>query len=364
MPAGLTRALGLAGLALVAALAVVWALGGLDLLESQAVAAQRSFRDALAVALRALRRGEDGALWSLVGLAFGYGVLHAAGPGHGKVLIGGYGVARRVALVRLAGLALVSSLAQATVAVAVVYGGLGLFGVTREAIGLAGDGWMVALGQAMMAGIGLWLVWRGVQGLRRASRGAVHVHGDHAPPGQRGRHHSGHHHSHHDHADHGHANHRHAGHAHAGHDHPDHVHHDHGRHDHDHPLSAADVAACDTCGHRHAPSLSEVEAATGWREMAALVAGIAVRPCTGALMLLVLTWQLGLVWTGVLGAYAMGLGTALITTGVAVLAVTAREGAFAGFPGLARARAALPVVEILIGGTIAGLALAFLARSV
>ena len=358
MSARLTRALGLAGLALVAALAVVWALGGLDLLETQAVAAQRSFRNALAVALRALRRGEDGALWALVGLAFGYGVLHAAGPGHGKVLIGGYGVARRVALVRLAGLALVSSLAQATVAVAVVYGGLGLFGVTREAIGLAGDGWMVALGQAMMAGIGLWLVWRGVQGLRRASRGAVHLHGDHAPPGLSGHHPVGHGHLHHDQADHGHADHRQAGHTHPGHDHRC-----HGLQGHDPPPSAANIAACDTCGHRHAPSLSEVEAATGWREMTALVAGIAVRPCTGALMLLVLTWQLGLVWTGVLGAYAMGLGTALITTGVAVLAVTAREGAFAGFPGLARARAVLPVVEILIGGTIAGLAIAFLARS-
>lgn len=315
MPVTLMRALGLAGLGLVALLAVFWALGGVDRIEAMAVAAQRSFRDDLAAALRALRSGESGALWALVGLAFGYGVLHAAGPGHGKVLIGGYGVARRVALVRLAALALVSSLAQATVAVAVVYGGLGLFGVTRAAIGVAGDGWMVALGHAMMAGIGLWLVWRGAKGLRRAAA--------------RPQHHPHHH---------------------------DHHHHHHHHHD------ATDPDACDTCGHRHAPSLAQAQAATGWPEMAALVAGIAVRPCTGALMLLVLTWQLGLVWTGVLGAYAMGLGTALVTIGVALVAVTAREGAFAGFPGLARARAALPVVELLAGGTIAALALLFLAR--
>lgn len=329
MPTGLTRAWGLAGLALVIGVGGLWALGGVAALESQAVAAQKGFRDALAVALRALRGGESGALWSLVVLAFGYGVLHAAGPGHGKVLIGGYGVARRVALVRLAGLALVSSLAQATVAVAVVYGGLGLLGTTRDAIGAAGDGWMVALGHAMMAGIGGWLVWRGVAGLRRAvvgrddvAQGPAHNHGhapSHAAPGRLG-----------------HAN------AH-GHEHSD---------------------ACETCGHRHAPSLTEAQAATGWREMAALVAGIAIRPCTGALMLLVLTWQLGLVWTGIISAYAMGLGTALVTVAVAVLAVTAREGAFAGFPGLARARSALPLVEIAAGGLIAALALMLLLRGV
>jgi nickel/cobalt transporter (NicO) family protein len=316
MPAGLTRAAGLAGLVLVALLVAAWALGGLDRAEGMAVAAQRAFRDDLASSLRALRTGQPGALWALVALAFGYGVLHAAGPGHGKVLIGGYAVARRVAVVRLALLALVSSLMQATVAVAVVYGGLGLFGATRDAIGAAGDGWMVAVGHAMMAGIGLWLVWRGLAGLRRVMAAPVaHPHA----------HHHAHHHHHHDAPHHG--------------------------------------DACNACGHRHAPSLDEVQAATGWREMALLVAGIAIRPCTGALMLLVLTWQLGLVWTGIIGAYAMGLGTALVTVVVAVLAVTAREGAFAGFPGLARARAALPVVEIAAGGLIAAVALTLLARA-
>jgi ABC-type nickel/cobalt efflux system permease component RcnA len=320
MPAGLSRLLGLAGLGLVAVLALVWALGGFDALAAQALAAQRSFRDALAGALRALRSGQDGALWGLVALGFGYGVLHAAGPGHGKVLIGAYGVARRVALVRLAGLALAASLAQATVAVALVYGGLGLFGATREAIGAAGDGSMVALGNAMMAGIGAWLVWRGGRGLI-AGRGTRPQHRpDHTP-------------------------------AHHPHDHHDHT--------HTHPAGAA---PCTVCGHAHGPTLAQAEAATGWREAAALIAGVAVRPCTGALMLLVLTWQLGLVWAGVLGTYAMGLGTALVTIGAAVLAVTAREGAFAGFPALARTRAALPLIELLAGALIATVALVLLFR--
>lgn len=336
MPAGLTRALGLAGLALVLALMLGWATGAFERLAAQGLAWQQEFRSALAGALRALRSGQDGAAWGLVALAFGYGVLHAAGPGHGKVLIGGYGVARRVALWRLAALAVVSSLAQATVAVALVYGGLGLAGLTRDTVGAAGDGWMVAAGHLAVAAIGLWLVWRGGRGLMataRAGQGAAAAGHATAPHG-----HDHHHHGHHSH-DHG-----------DGHHH----HHDHtGDHPHD--------SACEACGHRHGPTLAEAEAATSLREWAALVAGIAIRPCTGALMLLVLTWQLGLVWTGVLGAYAMGAGTALVTVAVAALAVTAREGALAGLPGLARARAALPLLELAAGATLAVVALSMLA---
>ena len=305
MPAGLTRWLGLGALALAAGLLAAWAFGAFDALAAQGLAAQRAFRDDLAGALRALRGGQAGALWGLVALSFGYGVLHAAGPGHGKLLIGGYGAGRRVALVRLVVIAVISSLAQATVAIVLVYGGLGLFGLTRDAIGAVGDGTMMVAGHLMVAAIGLWLVWRSLRALPRA----------------------------HDHD----------------HDHPQHHHHD---------------GPCTTCGHRHGPTLDEVQAATSWREGAALVAGIAIRPCTGALMLLVLCWQLGLVWAGIAGAYAMGLGTALITAGVAILSVTAREGAFAGLPGLTRARAALPVLGILAGLLITTAALAMLARGV
>lgn len=349
MPAGLTRALGLAGLALVLALVLGWATGGFDRLAAQGLAWQQEFRSALAGALRALRAGQDGAVWGLVALAFGYGVLHAAGPGHGKVLIGGYGVARRVALWRLAALAVVSSLAQATVAVALVYGGLGLAGLTRDAVGAAGDGWMVAAGHIAVAAIGLWLVWRGgrrLWGTKRASAEGAAPHGHD--------HHGHAHHHHHEHAHHPGA-HAHTHHAHA--HHPGAQSHDH-HHTHDHH-HAGD--ACADCGHRHGPTLAEAEAATSLREWAALVAGIAIRPCTGALMLLVLTWQLGLVWTGVLGAYAMGAGTALVTVAVAALAVTAREGALSGLPGLARARAALPVLELAAGAALAAIALSMLA---
>lgn len=312
MSAGLTRWLGLAALALVAGLLALWALGGFDALVAQGLAAQRAFRDSLATSLRALRGGDAGAIWGLVALSFGYGVLHAAGPGHGKVLIGGYGAGRRVPLLRLVLIALISSLAQASVAIAVVYGGLGLFGLTRDAVGAAGEGWMMVAGHLLTMAIGLWLVWRSLRALPR--RRAAHH--DHDPMV-------------------GHPAHDHAGHK-----------------------------TCAVCGHRHGPTLDEIEATTTWREALALIAGIAIRPCTGALMLLVLTWQLGLIWAGIAGAYAMGLGTALITSGVAILSVTAREGAFASLPRLDKARIALPVAGILAGLVIAGAALAMLIRGV
>ena len=91
---------------------------------------------------------------------------------------------------------------------------------------------------------------------------------------------------------------------------------------------------------------------TGWRDTAALVAGVAVRPCTGALFVLILTWQMGIGAGGILAAYAMGLGTALVTVGVAALSVWAREGTFAALPAKAISRAA-PVLEITVGAIVA-----------
>ena len=99
-----------------------------------------------------------------------------------------------------------------------------------------------------------------------------------------------------------------------------------------------------------------------FRDGVALVAGIAVRPCSGALFVLILTWQFGIAMAGVVGAFVMGFGTALVTVGVAVLAVWAREGAFAALPGGRIARA-VPFVELALGGVIAVAALGLLAGS-
>ncbi|MFC3085694.1 nickel/cobalt transporter [Tabrizicola soli] len=291
------RGLGLAGLALLLVLLLLWLAGALDGPALWLEAAQRATQERLAGAIRALRGGEPGALAAFWGVCLAYGVLHAAGPGHGKLVIGGYGVARRVPVGRLAGLALLSSLAQAAVAVALVYALVAALGLARGAVEGTAEDWLTPMGHAMIAGLGLWLVLRGVRGLK-------HDHG-----------------------------------------------HDHG-HEHEHGPG---------CGHAHGPSVAEVERVTGWRDAALLVAGIAIRPCSGALFVLVLTWQLGIAPAGVIGAFVMGLGTALVTVAVALMAVWAREGALAGLGG-GRVARVLPLLELTLGTAIALAALMLLWR--
>lgn len=310
------RALTLAGLGLALVLTALWLSGAFDALSGWIGAAQRATQDRLAAAVRALRAGEPGAVAGLLAVCFGYGVLHAAGPGHGKALIGGYGLARRVPLARLSVLALASSLAQAAVAVALVYAAVAVLGLTRDAVTAAGGGWVTATGNLMVAGLGLWLVIRGLRGLRRLRRAAQT--GAHA----------------HDH------------HAHA---------HDHA-HDHDHGPDCG-------CGHAHGPTLDQAAAVTSFRDAGLLIAGIALRPCSGALLLLVLTWQLGIGAAGIAGAFAMGLGVAVVTVAVAGLAVWAREGGLAVLPE-GRLRWALPAVELTAGLIIATAAIMLLLRQI
>jgi ABC-type nickel/cobalt efflux system permease component RcnA len=94
------------GVVFAALLALLWLSGGLAAVERQAVEAQRWVQSALAGAIRQLRADRAGALAALLGLSFAYGVFHAVGPGHGKMLIGGYGMATRVRLWPLAGIAI------------------------------------------------------------------------------------------------------------------------------------------------------------------------------------------------------------------------------------------------------------------
>ncbi len=317
------RALLILGLVCAAALGLVWATGGWAVIERAASEMQRDVQNALAGALRAIRRGEPGAVASLLALCFGYGFAHAAGPGHGKMLVGAYGLGRRVRLMPLAAIAVVSSLAQATVAIAIVYAGVALLGLGRERlVGLA-EGYLTPISYALVATLGLWLCWRGLRG-HLSQRATSPLPVGPAVPDLRTAHglHEG------------------------GHDDA------RGHHHHHHAHSAVQGPACTTCGHSHGPSVEDVARLTGFRDVIVLIGSIAIRPCTGALFLLILTVQMGIGGIGVAGAYAMGLGTATVTLAVAGLSVWAREGAFATLPG-ARLTRALPLVELAAGLVIA-----------
>jgi ABC-type nickel/cobalt efflux system permease component RcnA len=289
------RTLLLIGLAVVAALAAwLWLLGGAEDVARRAAEGQQAAQQAMAGALRSLRAGEPGALAALWGVCFAYGFFHAAGPGHGKLLIGGYGAGTRVPALRLSGLAVASSLAQGASAVALVYGGVWAFGLTRVQLTDAAEVWLAPLSYAAVGAIGAWLVLRGARKLWR-SRPAPALAS-------------------------GHTHHR---------------------------------DAC--CGHSHGPTPEEAARVTGWRDAAALIGAVALRPCTGALFLLVLTWRMDLVWQGIAGVAAMALGTASVTVAVALASVTAREGALAQLSESRALARAVPLLEVSAGALIAAL---------
>ncbi|WP_407492196.1 nickel/cobalt transporter [Pseudooceanicola sp. MF1-13] len=296
-------------LIIAAAVLWLWPGGGMDAIAVWARDGQRDAQNALARSLRALRQGEAGALATLLGLCFLYGVFHAAGPGHGKVLIGGYGLGRPVAALRLAGLALASSLAQSATAVLLVLAGIGVLQFTRTQVTGIADTTLNALSYAAIGLVGLWLASRGLRALW-ASRGQAH-------------------------------------------------HHHHGDH-HD------DGDVCAHCGHAHAPTAEQAAQVTSLRDALILIGAIAIRPCTGALFLLIIAWRMDLLAAGIAGAFAIGIGTAAITIGTALASVWIRRSSVerlqAALPDRSRAAQIAALTELTVGALIALIALSLVLR--
>ncbi|KUP91115.1 HoxN/HupN/NixA family nickel/cobalt transporter [Tritonibacter horizontis] len=148
-----------------------------------------------------------------------------------------------------------------------------------------------------------------------------------------------------------------------------HAHHHHDHHHHHAPSQAAtagEAGLCDSCGHRHGPTLEDAAALRSWREALAIVLAIAARPCTGAVFLLLLTWRLDVLGAGVAGTFAMGLGTASVTLAVALIAAGVRGGLLARWfstgGGQAAARIAA-LLEVTAGAVLAVLCLQLLLRA-
>lgn len=282
----------------------IFASGADHALAQWALSGQRTAQDAIAGGLRALRVGEGAALAGFLLVCFGYGFFHAVGPGHGKLLIGGYGAARAVGPVWLSSIALFASLAQGLSAIVLVGAGLWIWQVGRAQMTDLADRFLAPLSFGAIALIGLWLVWRGVAGLRALARAhrpePLHAHRHHHPP--------------------------------------------------------AHGAICATCGHAHLPDPAKIAAAAGWRDMALLIGAIAIRPCTGALFILILTAQMGMFAIGVAGTMAMAIGTATVTIVVALGAVTLRRGLLEGMIESPAAARVQRLIEIGVGGVIAILA--------
>ena len=62
----------------------------------------------------------------------------------------------------------------------------------------------------------------------------------------------------------------------------------------------------------------------GWARGLSAIVAVGLRPCSGAIIVLVFALAQGLFWIGVASTFVMGLGTAITVAAIAVLAVGAR----------------------------------------
>ena len=232
-----------------------FAIGGLEAAggkPSNAVAAfilakQAEFTRAMTLAARAVRT-DWSALWSLVGLAFAYGIFHAAGPGHGKAIVASYVVANEDALRRGALVATLAAALQGVVAVVLVAIIALILQGTRQTMTSAVNT-IESISYAAIAGFGFWLLVRKVRSLVLIGKG--------------------------------------------------------------------ESGACD---HFHMPAPAVV---MGWssKDTLAAVFAAGLRPCSGALLILIFTLSQGVFWAGILAVAAMSAGTALTTSSIAAVAV-------------------------------------------
>ncbi len=236
---------------------------------------QSKFHAELHAAVRALKT-DPSAFFALAAASFAYGAFHAAGPGHGKAVLASYMLANETALRRGLLLAALAALLQGVVAIAVVGAAAMLFRATASQMSDATR--VIELASyAAVAALGTRLAW--VKG--RALAAAVRMPAI-APTAARGF-------------------------VCEAIDDPTHVH----------------DATC-----RHAPDPSTLGGAKfRLADAAATVVAAGLRPCSGAILVLVFTLSQGLFAAGAGAVIAMSAGTAITTSALAATAVYAKSAA-------------------------------------
>jgi nickel/cobalt exporter len=201
---------------------------------------------------------ENGAaLGTLLAVGFAYGVFHAAGPGHGKSVISAYLVADEKALRKGFALSFAAAFVQAMVAILIV----GTVNLVLRATASTMN--KLAMNVEMVSFIaiallGLVITWRKSGKLL----GVVALARN--------------------------------------------------------PLASVQEESCD---HVHMPPPEELNRLSRWRDMAGVALAAGIRPCAGALIVLVFSLAQGLFAAGIAATFAMALGTALTTSAIAAVAV-------------------------------------------
>ncbi|HET7715589.1 MAG TPA: DUF1007 family protein [Bauldia sp.] len=277
-------------------------------------ARQQEFYRSLTDTLGAIKENGS-AVWLLLGVAFLYGVFHAAGPGHGKAVITSYVLASGDTVKRGVAISFAAAFVQAVSAILIVGAATVVIGATAQQITGMTD-WLEIASYAAIVAVGLWLLWSKTFG-----GGHRHHHHHHLPApaaaeavGNR--------------APHGRAGHRH------------HDDHGHGHH-HDH------------AGHGHHHHAAKPPPPGNWftRAWSAILA-VGIRPCSGAIIILIFALSQGLILAGVAATFVMALGTGLTVAILAAIAVSAK-GLAMRFADAESGRGGVVLRAIEIGGALA-----------
>ena len=228
----------------------------------ESVSWQRGFNRQMSALIQAVAENPTAAGGSLLLVSFMYGVLHALGPGHGKVVIATWLATHPSRLKSSIGLTLASSLLQGLVAVTLVFVVLSVLALPARQLHLSSF-WLEKGSYALVGVLGILLCWRAVKKLRRLLRQPTFSAFT-----------------------------------------PYHEHHEH----------------CG-CGHQHLPTSEQLQQGDDWRARLMIILSMGMRPCSGAIMVLLFSKVIGVFGWGVASAMAMAAGTSLTISTLALLEI-------------------------------------------
>ena len=236
----------------------------------QSVLWQKDLHQQMTTLLQQVAMDPQQAGLTLMGFSLLYGILHALGPGHGKVVIATFLATHPTRIKTSLQLTMMAAVMQGAMAIALVTIMLVVLQLSSRQLHLSSY-WMEKGSYLLVAGLGLWLCWRGARKLQRTlrrSKAGITIR--RIVP-----------------VDHQHS-------AHCG------------------------------CGHQHVPNSDQLATATGWKTKVLVVMSMGLRPCSGAIMMLLFAKVIGVYRWGVISAVVMALGTALTVSAMALLVQISR----------------------------------------
>ncbi len=263
------------------------------------IAWQKELHIMLSGHMKAVSENAFGYGGALIALSFGYGVFHAVGPGHGKAVIVTYLGANKESMRKGIFISFAAALFQSVVAIVLVslLARVLEFKLT-DVHNYGNDVTQVSYVLVML--LGAMLIVTSVRRMFRLRRASKEVNGHGADHQE----HSGHKEQ---------MNHSHA-HLHS-HDHSNEHDHHHSPEHHTHEHGAG----CG-CSHAHAPTENESVLQT-----LAVILSMGLRPCSGAIVVLIYAHLVGVYSYGVIATLLMGVGTGLSVSLIAIATLYARS---------------------------------------